>query len=73
MQNNPDMARLLRLAQSPAGQKLMGLLQQSGGTQLHQAMEQAAAGDYVQAKRILTELLGNEEAKALLTQLGGQL
>lgn len=73
MQNNPDMARLLRLAQSPAGQKLMGLLQQSGGKQVNEAMEKAAAGDYDQAKQLLSALLDSREAKELLSQLGGQL
>ena len=73
MQNNPDMARLLRLAQSPAGQKLMGLLQQSGDKQVNEAMEKAAAGDYDQAKQLLSALLDSREAKELLSQLGGQL
>lgn len=72
MQHNPDMAALLQLAQSPAMQKLMQLMQHSGGEPLQEAMDKASAGDYTQAKRILTELLDSEEAKSLLAQLGGQ-
>ena len=72
MQNNPDMAQLLQLAASPAGQKLLALLQRSGGDALQDAMKKASAGEYAQAKNILNELLDNEEAKNLLVQLGGQ-
>lgn len=72
MQNNPDMAQLLQLAASPAGQKLLALLQRSGGDALQDAMEKASVGEYAQAKSVLKKLLDNEEAKDLLAQLGGQ-
>ncbi|MEE0109299.1 MAG: hypothetical protein UEP57_00190 [Oscillospiraceae bacterium] len=72
MQNIPDMSELLRLAQSPAGQQLMALLQQSGGRELESAVAKASAGDYTQAKQALSSLLSTPEAQALLKQLEGR-
>ena len=42
MEQIPDMGTLLRLAQKPAGQKLLALLQRSGGEELSQAISKAA-------------------------------
>lgn len=64
-----DMSRLLRLAQSPAGQQLMALLQKQGGTDLENALSQASQGNYRQAKDSLSSLLSGQEAKKLLKQL----
>lgn len=64
------MQEALRLAQSPAGQQLLALLQQKGGSGLQQAVERAAAGDYTQAKQALSALLNDPEAKKILEQLG---
>lgn len=65
-----DMSELMRLAQSPAGQQLLSMLQQSGGTELQSAMEKAAAGDYSQAQKTISAFLSSPEAKKLLEQLG---
>ena len=43
MQQIPDMGELIRLAQTPAGQQLIALLQKQGGSRLQQAIENAAA------------------------------
>lgn len=61
----------MKLAQSPAGQQLIQLLQQTGGNDLQAAMEKAAAGDYSQAKQAITSLMNNPEAQKLLKQMGG--
>ena len=61
-----------RLAQSPAGQQLIALLQQKDNGQIHQAMQKAADGDYSQASQILSSLLSNPETMRLLSQLGGK-
>ena len=37
------------------------------------ALAKASAGDYTQAKQSIAALLDNEEAKALLAQLGGEI
>lgn len=72
MQQMPDMGELIRMAQTPAGQKLIALLQKQGGSQLQQAIAYAASGDYVRAKEILSELLSAPEARALLKELEEQ-
>lgn len=66
-----NMNELLRLAQSPAGQQLFSLLQQNNGPQLQEAMKQASAGDYSQARNTLSSLLASPEAQKLIRQLGG--
>lgn len=63
-------AQAKMLAGTPAGQELIRLLQQSGGTDLKKAMEQAAAGDFTRAKDTLSTLLDTPEAKKLMQQLG---
>jgi hypothetical protein len=64
-----DLSELMRLAQSPAGQQLIALLQQNGGARLQTAVEKAGSGDFTQAKQILSSLLSNPEAQVLLKQL----
>lgn len=74
MQNKPespmDMAEIMRMAQSPAGRQLIGALQQRGGEDLRQAMEKAAAGDYSQARQMISALLDSPDMKKLLEQFG---
>lgn len=69
MQQIPDMAALLKLARSPAGQQLLSLLQRSGGEPLQNALNMASSGDYAQAKQTLSALLDTPEARSLLKQL----
>lgn len=71
MQQIPDMSHLLKLAQSPAGQQLIAMLQQSGGNELQDAIKKASAGDYTQAQKTISSLLSSTEAQALLKQLEG--
>ena len=72
MQNRDNsFQEAMRMAQSPAGQQLIQMLQQNGSNELQQAMEKAAAGDYTQAKEILSALMHDPEAIKLLQQLGG--
>jgi len=66
---NP-MQEARRIAATPAGQELIRHLQRSGGTDLKQAMEKAAAGDYSAAKAAISALLKDPEAKKLMEQLG---
>ena len=72
MQQSPDLSQLKKMAQSSAGQQLVALLQRSGGTSLQDAVAQASAGNYAQAKDILNSLLHTPEAQALLKQLEEQ-
>lgn len=72
MQSSQDAMRdAMRMAQSPAGQQLLQLLRQSGGTQLDQAMNQALSGDYTAAKSLLSSLMNDPRAMELMKQLGG--
>lgn len=72
MQQIPDMGELIRMAQTPAGRKLISLLQKQSGSQLQQAVTSAAAGDYTQAREILSVLLSSPDAQALLQELEEQ-
>lgn len=66
-----SMQDALRLAKSPAGQQLLALLQQSDSAAVQIAMEQAASGNYSQAKQSLEPILASEEIQNILKQLGG--
>ena len=67
--NSNDLAKLMRLAQSPAGQQLLSALQKSGGAEFQQAMGKAAAGDYTKAQKAVLAFLATPEAKKLLKEL----
>ena len=68
--NQFSVSDAMRLASTPAGRQLMALLQQTGGTDLKSAMAEAASGNYDKAKQLLSVLMENPEAKALLDRLG---
>ena len=68
---NFSMQEALRLANSDAGQKLLALLQQTDSVKLKQAADQAAAGNYENAKETLSAFLESEDIKKLIQQLEG--
>lgn len=68
---NFSMQDAMRMANSPAGQQLIKLLQQQGGTDFQTAMSSAAKGNYEDAKQKLSSLMDSPEIRALLAQLGG--
>ena len=75
MQNhsqNFSMQEAMRLAKSPAGQQLLALLQQKDSPALQAAMDQAATGNYAQAKDTLSALMASPEIKKLLAQMGDE-
>lgn len=69
MQQTPNISELIRMAQTPAGQQLIALLQKQDSAQLQQAITYAVSGDYNRAKDILSKLLSSPEAQALLKKL----
>lgn len=74
MQKNFDnfsIQDVMRLAKSPAGQQLLAMLQRTGGNQLQQAATLASEGNYTQAQQLLSSLLSDPEAQALLSKLRG--
>lgn len=72
-QNFDDISlqQVQKLARSPAGRKLMALLQQSDTGQLTQATERFRSGDTAQAQQLLKPLLESAEIAQLLRELGG--
>ncbi len=66
MQQNPDYSQLFRLAQSPAGQKLLKRLQESGGGALRQAVSE---GDVARLRQLLTALMKDPQTAQLLKEL----
>ena len=68
--NNFSMQEIMRLATSPAGQQLIAMMQQQGGSEFQKAMAKAAAGDYSQAKRAIKTMMADPKAQQLLKELG---
>jgi hypothetical protein len=73
MEPMPDLAALMKIAQSPAGQKLLSMLQSSNGPQLLHIASTAAAGNLEEAKQKICSLLNSKEAQELLKQLEKQV
>ena len=73
MEPIPDLAALMKIAQSPAGQKLLFMLRSSNGPQLQHIASTAAAGNLEEAKQTISSLLNSKEARDLLKQLENQL
>ena len=68
---NFSMQEALRLANSDAGQRLLAILRNSDSASLHNAMDQAAAGNFENAQAALSDLLASEEVRRLLKEMGG--
>lgn len=61
-----DMRKAMEFAGTPAGQRLLALLQAQNGAELQKAMALATAGDYQSAKQLLGTLLNDPEVQGLL-------
>lgn len=66
---NMDMKEIMRMAVSPAGQQLIQMLRNNPDPALRSAMDQAAAGNYYEAQKVLSRFLSTPEAQSLLRQL----
>ena len=73
MQPMPDLAALIKIAQSPAGQKLLALLKSNSSAELDSLAATAASGNLEEAKDKISTLLSSQEARELLRQLEKQL
>ena len=69
MQSMPDIAALMKIAQSPAGQKLLALLQSNNAAELDRIAAAAGSGNLEAAKQTVSSLLSSKEAQELLKQL----
>ena len=58
------------LSMSPAGQQLIDMIQQKGGTDLSAAIAKAQKNDYKDLSEILSSLLQDPQTKKLINQLG---
>lgn len=73
MQSMPDFTALLKIVQSPAGQKLLTMLQSSNPSELDSIASAAASGNMNEAKKKLSNILSSKESQELLKQLEKQL
>ena len=73
MQPMPDIATLLKLAQSPAGQTLLTMLKSGNPEDFSSIAATAASGNLEEAKQKLSGILATKEAQELLKQLEKQL
>lgn len=71
--NEQDIQKAMRLAQSPAGQQLLNLLQKNNADMVNKAKLCTEKGDYSQLQQLMTALLHDPDAQKLLNQLGSQL
>ncbi len=69
MQSLPDMNQLLKLAASPAGQRLISMLQADTSIDIRKLAQNAADGDFSNARDQLSSFLASEEARSLIRQL----
>ncbi len=67
--NSKEFREAMRLANSPAGQQLLAMLQKNDSGQMQRAMDQANAGDYRSATESISALLNSPEARRLLKEL----
>ena len=73
MQPTPDIAALLKIAQSPAGQKLLTQLQSRNPADLDKITAAASAGNLEDAKKHFSSLFSDPDTLELLKQLEKQL
>ena len=73
MQPTPDISTLLKIAQSPAGQKLLAMPKASNPATLDSIAAAAASGDLETVRQNLSSILATKEARDLLLQLENQL
>ena len=66
--NNFSSKDIMKLANSDVGRQLISYLQQKNSKELSAAMNQAAAGDYSQAKQTVSELLSDPKTMQQLEQ-----
>ena len=66
---NISMEDAMRLAESPTGQQLLALLQQSHADRLEEAMSKASSGDMTGAKNALSDLLSSPQIREMLRRM----
>lgn len=72
MEQPINMQQIMKLARSPAGQKLLEAMRKSG-TDMEKAATYAQNGNMEQAKNAISGLLDDPQVRSLLRQLEGHL
>ena len=67
-----DFSSLLKIANSPAGQRLLSLVQKNRDDRFDQAMRQAQSGDYTPAQQLLSKMLSTKEGQELMKEIRGE-
>lgn len=67
-----DFSSLLKIANSPAGQRLLSLVQKNRDDRFDQALHQAQSGDYTQAQQLLSKMLSTKEGQELMKEIRGE-
>lgn len=75
MERNPDpklLQQALHMASTPAGKKLLALIKEQNQEKVSQARQQAAQGNYEQAKQTLSDVLNRPDIQQLIQQMRDQ-
>lgn len=67
-----DFSSLLKIANSPAGQRLLSLVQKNRDDRFDQALRQAQSGDYTLAQQLLSKMLSTKEGQELMKEIRGE-
>lgn len=69
--SNINLSKLMKIANSTAGQELLSLVQNKKDEKFDEAMQQALSGDFSQAQEIISKILSTPEAEALMKKIRG--
>lgn len=72
MYSLPDMNELIKIASSPAGQKLLAILQNSPEVDFKKLSKEISSGNLTAAKNDLSGILATDDVQKLLKQLEQQ-
>ena len=69
--SNINLSKLMKIANSTAGQELLSLVQNNKDEKFDEAMQLAQSGDFSQAQEIISKILSTPEAEALMKKIRG--
>lgn len=69
--SNINLSKLMKIANSTAGQELLSLVQNKKDEKFDEAMQLAQSGDFSQAQEIISKILSTPEAEALMKKIRG--
>ena len=69
--SNMSIEQTISFAASPAGQKLIAMLETQNSAQINKAQKLAESGDMEEAKKVLSSLLADPGVKEILKRFGG--